>query len=328
VKIVDVVQAWLPPGQAGRMLERAGEREAPAALESMAALSLYVLLVGGVLAARLRAEYRGENLGEAPALSTATKRQKKRLLDGSGPLAAVMEKEFQTMMRSARLLFALGVPVLMVLVIATLLRNGDSGAQHSILRSLDLPLCEAYALLGFTQLIYNTLGTEGTGIQWIFLSPTPIRTVMLAKNLFHGMLFGIVAVLAGVLTTARVGRPDWPVLAATAGWLVFALPANLAAGNILSLILPYRVNLGRMMHQAGSQGNGLFAMLIQAAILGVGISVYGVCSLFAHEWLAAPIFLALAGAAIIAWLRVLRHVDGMAGRRKDLLMDALAEAAK
>jgi ABC-2 type transport system permease protein len=62
---------------------------------------------------------------------------------------------------------------------------------------LALPICMVYAQLGFTQIFYNNLGTEGAGIQLYFLSPTPIRTVLLAKNLLHSVLFGVVAMVAG-----------------------------------------------------------------------------------------------------------------------------------
>src|SRR5207248_2801144 len=81
------------------------------------------------------------------------------------------------------------------------------------------PLCVCYALLGFTQMIFNNLGAEGTGIQMLFLSPTPIRTVLLAKNLLHGLLFALVAFLAGVLAAFRMGEPDLMLIATTAAWV-------------------------------------------------------------------------------------------------------------
>lgn len=323
-KGAEAVQTWLPPGLAGVSLERAGMEKFGTAWGMMGALGVYVLLTGGVLGWRLRAEYRGENLGDAPARDEVKKHKGRRLLNGSGPIAAVMEKELQTIVRSTRLLFGLGVPVLMVLVIASLLRNGGSGGEHGASMRFSLPLCEAYALMGFTQLIYNVLGTEGSGIQLIFLSSTPMRTVLLAKNLFHALLFGIVAVLAGVLACARVGVPDGPILTATACWVLFALPVNLAAGDVLSLVLPYRVDLGRMMRQAGSQGNALFAMLIQSGILGVGGAVYAACAVFGHAWLAAPILLVLAGMATFVWTRVLDNADAMTNRRRESLLSLLA----
>ena len=80
---------------------------------------------------------------------------------------------------------------------------------------LGLLLSLAYAMVGFTQLLYNNLGTEGPGIQMLFLSPTPIRTVLLAKNLFHALLFAVDAVLVCVIATLRYGAVEPVALAAS-----------------------------------------------------------------------------------------------------------------
>jgi ABC-2 type transport system permease protein len=220
------------------------------------------------------------------------------------------------------LLFAIGAPLVTVLVISTVFRNGAVGGRPF---QFAFPLCVCYALLGFTQMIFNNLGAEGTGIQMLFLSPTPIRKVLLAKNLFHGALFLMVALLAGVLATLRLGQPHWTLLAATAAWVLFALPTNLAAGNLLSLTLPYRVNLGRVSRQRGSQGSALVSMLIQAIVMGTGLAVLALCTFFGRPWLAAPCLLVMAGLAIVVWLRVLAHADALANRHRDNLIGTLAK---
>jgi ABC-2 type transport system permease protein len=186
-----------------------------------------------------------------------------------------------------------------------------------------VPIAVLYALLGFTQLFYNNMGTEGAGIQVYFLSPTPIRKVMLAKNLFHSLMFLLVALLAGVLTSLRLGVPGSAVIAATAAWLLFALPANLAAGNVFSLTMPYRINPGRIARQRGSQANALLSLLVQLGVVGVGAAVFVVCWFLQNLWLAVPIFVALAGAAVFVWMRVLGNADAMANGRRDALIATL-----
>ena len=322
MKTAEAVQLWLPPGLAAGAVERAAERKTVAATASMGVLGLYVLAIGGVLAVRLRAEFRGENLGEAPSRKKTETREREWLSNGAGPLAAVMEKELRTLFRSMPQLYALGVPVVMVFVIGSLFRNGMSAVKHHPFQ-LALPVCVAYGLLGFTRVIYNNLGTEGTGIQVIFLSPTPIRTVMMAKNFFHGALYCLVALISTVLASLRLGRPSAVILAVTVAWLGFALPANLAVGNIFSLTMPYRVNPGRLTRQPGSQANALLSMLIQTTLLGVGAAVIGLCTFFDRMWLAAPILLVLTGIAISAWLRVLEKADSMANEHRDELMAKL-----
>jgi len=234
-----------------------------------------------------------------------------------------MGKDFRTITRSIPQLYVLGAPLLMVFIFGSVFRS-NGGGGHTF--PMALPICMAYSMLGFTQLFSNNLGAEGAGIQIMFLSPTPIHTVLLAKNLFHAMVFGLDVLLAGILVSLRVGPPSGAVLAGTIGWVLFALPVNLTVGNIFSLTMPYRVNLGRLSRQRGSQANALLTMLVQLGVVCVGAAVFGICWYFDSLWLTAPIFLVLAGAAVFAWLRMLRNADGMANRRRDVLIQTLVKA--
>jgi hypothetical protein len=155
----------------------------------------------------------------------------------------VIEKELRTLMRSVPQLYVLGAPLLMVFIFGSMFRSSGV-AGHTF--ALALPLCMAYSMLGFTQLFSNNLGAEGAGVQLIFLSPTPIHTVLLAKNLFHALVFSLDVLLAGILVCLRLGPPNAAVLSGTIGWVLFALPVNLAVGNAFSITMPYRVNLGRL----------------------------------------------------------------------------------
>jgi hypothetical protein len=55
----------------------------------------------------------------------------------------------------------------------------------------------------------------------------------------------------------------------------------------------------------------------------VGAAVFTVCWFLQILWLAVPIFLALAGAAVFAWMRVLGNADALANGRRDTLMATL-----
>jgi ABC-2 type transport system permease protein len=321
-KAAHAIEEWLPPGLAAGIIMDSEESQPQQLWISLGVLGFYIIATGALLGVRLHAEYRGEQLSEAPSAQKKNARDTKWLIDGSGPIAAVLEKELRTVPRSMPLLFAIGAPLLTVLVISTVFRNGAISGHPF---QMAFPLCVCYALLGFTQMIFNNLGAEGTGIQMLFLSPTPIRKVLLAKNLFHGALFVLVAFLAGVLATIRLGQPNWTLLAATAAWVMFALPTNLAAGNLLSLTMPYRVNLGRISRQRGSQASALVSMLIQAVVMGTGVGVLAICTLFDKRWLAAPCLLVMAGVALAVWMRVLAHADAIANRNRDNLIATLAK---
>jgi len=324
LEAADAVQKWFPPGLAASALGQADEQQPGPlfrSLGSLAGLGLYVLAAGGVLAKRLRAEYRGENLGVAPSRKRAKQRQTGWILDGSGPIAAVMEKELRALLRTLPLLYAIGAPLVLAILFSAAFLRGGGPAAHVF--PMALPISVVYALLGFTQMFYNNLGADGPAIQVYFLSPTPIRTVLLAKNLFHSALFVLVALLAGVMTSLRLGVPNGTMVAATAAWVLFALPSNLAAGNVFSLTMPYRINPGRISRQRGSQANALGSLLIQVLVMGVGAAVFGLCWYFETIWLAVPIFLALAAGAVFAWMRVLRNADAMANQRRDSLIATL-----
>jgi ABC-2 type transport system permease protein len=322
LKTADRLQRWLPPGLAATTVQPGSRAHFAASLESAAALCLYVLAAGGALGLRLRADYRGENLSDAPARKKVEQRSRASLIDGSGPIAAVLEKELRTVMRSMPLLYGLLAPLLMVFVLSGLfLRHGPPGG-HAL--SMGLMVSLAYAIVGFTQLFYNNLGPEGVGIQILFLSPTPIRTVILAKNLFHASLFLVDAVLVCIVASLRLGWPSPASLLVAWAWLFFALPVHLAAGNLVSLNMPYRMNLGKMTRQRGSQGSALISMLIQAAVLGIGAGIFTLCSYFGNAWVAVPIFLLLAAGAIFAWMRVLANVGRIANQRRETLISTLA----
>jgi hypothetical protein len=113
------------------------------------------------------------------------------------------------------------------------------------------------------------------------------------------------------------------MVAATAAWLIFALPSNLATGNVFSLTMPFRINPGRIGRQRGSQSNALLSMLMQLGIIGIGAAVFAICWFLGNMWLAVPVFLALAAGAVYSWLRVLRNVDAMANNRRDSLISTL-----
>ncbi len=342
----NAVQAWLPPGLTAVAFQDFEVQQAVPGLSALGLVGMYALLVGGVLALRLRAEYRGENLGIAPkrikilprqatvnsgvavlpAISPIATISDEGLTSFvSGPIGAIIEKEARALLRTLPLLYAIGAPLLLVIVFSTMfVRNG--GTQGHVF-PLALPICMVYAQLGFTSVFYNNLGAEGAGIQLYFFSPTPIRTVLFAKNLFHAVLFAMTAIVAAILASLRVGVPDPPILAATAAWILFALPCNLAAGNIVSIKMAYRVNPGRIGRAAGSQGNSFFSLFIQLAFLAVGAAVFALGWSLHNTWLAVPIFVALAIAAVFVWLRALDNMDALANQYKVDLIETVMKTA-
>lgn len=339
------VQRWLPPGLAAQGVQYASRGQTEAALDSIGLLAVYGLAAGVILAVRLNSEYAGESLGEAPGRQSAPRTRTARVRSPagqsyklpaaelpsqsalpsiSGPVAAIVEKEFRALLRTLPLIYALGAPLFLMVVFAGAFNRMK---PYGNAFPLALPACLVYSLLGFTQLFYNSLGAEGSGVQVYFLSPTPFHTVLLAKNLFHSLLFSLTALTAGVLACLRVGVPSGVVLAASAAWLLFALPCNLAAGNFFSLAMAYKVNPGRIMKQRGSQANNLISVLVQLGVIGIGAIVFWLCWAFDKQWLAVLIFLLLAVVAVLIWRFGLRHADALANQQKERLLATLVKTA-
>ena len=320
---VNAAQRWLPAGSAAQSIRQSAEAQPVPAVAMLGVLCAWMLAAGGALGIRLKAEFRGENLGEAPAAKKKLEaRSEAWQLGGTGPITAIFEKELRALMRTNPLLFAMGAPVVVMFAFSGIFGGGNSGA-HSF--PFVLPALLIYVQLGFTQLFYNNLGTEGFGVQIYFLSPTPIRTVMLAKNILCALLFALAAVLGSGLMALRAGVPPAVILAATAAWLLFYIPCNLAVGNIFSLIMPYRINPGKISRQRGSQASALLSMLVQLGAMGVGAAVFGLSWLLGQLWVAIPVFLGLSAIAASVWWAGLKRLDSMANKRRESLIAVLAK---
>jgi ABC-2 type transport system permease protein len=335
----NLVQEWLPPGLAGRALADASARDSAGGIGLIAALGFYLLAAGGALGLRLRAEYRGEDLSFAPAQKIASARVERTpartaaresttvageaSARSSSVVSAIMEKELRGLVRALPLLYAIGAPTLMVLVISGSFVRGNS-AMHTPVFAF--PLCLLFAQLGFHQLWGNAFGTEGAGVQLYFLSPTPIRTVLLAKNMLHAAIFVLVVAVAGALATVRLGMPEDAIMFSTAAWLLMVLPVNLAVGNIFSLTMPYKINPGRISRKRRSQGTALLSLLVQLGLVIVGALVYLFSSVMEMPLLAIPIFLALGAVASFVWFKILGNADNIANQRKEQLIATLTKA--
>jgi ABC-2 type transport system permease protein len=336
-KILSAVGRWqsfLPPGVAATAVRHSLTGNHARAVPPMGSLALYGLAAGVLLGVRLHAEYRGENLGESAQRSPAKPRQsaarglprdisRNISEDNSGragPVGAVIEKELRYLSRSGVMLYSLVAPLVMLMVFAG---GGRSGPSIFSIGRYALPMGIVYSFLGLTRLIYNALGGEGEGIQLYFTAPVPFRKIMLSKNLVQLTLLCLELVPVCLIVRLRFGMPDPGLIAATACWLLFALPLQLAAGNLMSLLMPYRMTLSRMSREQGSVGNGLTSIVIQVIVAAVGAIVFLPLSRHGHEGTAAIVFLVLALGSMALWLRVYLNMDRMASQRKEDLMRRL-----
>jgi ABC-2 type transport system permease protein len=229
-----------------------------------------------------------------------------------------VRKEFICLFRSGPIIFGLVAPLLILFYLAGGLRTGLAAASPYA-----LPLGIAIAIMPFSRQICNSFGGEGPGIQLCFLSPTRIRSMMVAKNIMHLVVIGLETVLVFAIVLIRQGVPSPSIVATTLCWLLFALPAQLAAGNVLSITMPYRMTMTRISTEPGATSNGMLGLLLQVLLLAAGVAIYLPLSEDGRIEMARRIFLELAALTALSWLAVLSQVDRMAASRREALLARL-----
>jgi ABC-2 type transport system permease protein len=322
-----------PPGLAAAAIAGGFNGKFAPALGAFSINCVYALAILWLLNIRLRAQYHGENLSEAAARKSSPKEKSALRLSWNisgipGPMAAILEKEVHYLSRSGPMLFTFVMPVIILLIF----RLGPAGgsAKHSDFLShapdLAFPVGAAYAVLILTNLVYNCFGADAVGMQFYYVSPVRFREILMGKNLTHALLLAgeVVAVWLAVCFMFRPPAVD--VTLATVTGVAFAILLNLAAGNLLSLYTPKKIDYGTFGKQRASTTTVFVSLGIQAVVFGLTAITLLIARLYGRIWLAAVIFAVLAGLAAIAYTFVLKQVDRIALDRRDAILVELCRA--
>ena len=331
IEIADRVQAVLPPGIAAKSIAAGAHGHISAAVMPVLILIAITGALGWLLHIRLRAQFMGENLSETAARPVIKHKQAVTLgwhLPGfSQAVAAVFEKEMRYLSRSGPMLLTLIMPIFMLLIF----RFGAMRAlPHSNLfgytPDMAFPGAAAYALLVLTNLVYNSFGGDGGGMQFFYASPTNFRQVVLGKNLTHLGVLLFNAAFAWIAVAYLYAPPHLAVTVATIAGLMFAVPLNFAAGNFLSLYAPKKRDFSTFGRQNVSQTTVLVSFGMQIVLVAIGTGVFALARWYGDLWLAALLFLILAAITIPAYVVALRRLDGIAIKRRDTLLAELCRA--
>lgn len=322
------LQKLLPPGAAANAIAAMSKGDVLGSLGSMGLVLLYAMVALWFMGLRVRKQYMGESFSEASVSTRLTQaeliRPGWRVPFLSAPVAAVFEKELRYLGRSAPMLLTLVTPVIMLAVFGL----GPTHNGEFLKRSPDLtyPIGAGYALILLTNLIYNNFGADHSGVQFFFASPVRFHTVVLGKNLAHvAILLGEMVILW--ISVSLMFSPPTLFMTLTAfAAILFAAPVNLAAGNLLSLYSPKRVDFGTFGRQRASQITVLLSLLIQAVVMGCCVAVFILARHVRRGELALFIFLAMAVVAIIAYVLSLRRTDELAKTRQETLISELSRA--
>jgi ABC-2 type transport system permease protein len=318
-------QRPLPPGLAAAAIAGMAQGRAQSSLLSFLLLALYGIAFFWLLNFRSRAEYYGENLSESDRRKTLPEgapavRRGWNVPGLSGPVTAVFEKELRYLSRSGPMLFTLIVPLFMLAVFRS---SGKNEGLFAHAPELTFPLGAAYSLLLLTNLSYNNFGADGGGIQFLFASPVRFRKIMLGKNLAHSSIFVLEVIVVWLGTCLLYRPPSVDVTLATLAGILFALPIDLAAGNLFSIYSPSRIEAGVFGRQRASLTTVLASFAIRGALFGVGAIMLWLSRHYGDFGTEVLIFLLPAGFAFLTYALALNHVDKIALDHRENLISQL-----
>lgn len=325
----------LPPGLAGKALERGLALDFASAAQSLLFLLLYAAAFLWLLGARLAAQFRGENLSETstapPVVASSPKAPRFPVTSTaapsswevpgvSRPIAAIFEKERRYAFRSGPMLLNLVIPVILVVFLGITFR------QQTALRripELIFPIAVAYTFLIQMNWVFNSFAFEGTGIQFLLIAPVRFRDVMVGKNLFLGLVSVVEAFLVWAAVSWIFAPPQAVIVLATFAALIYASLTNFAIGNVLSVCYPRRLEFGvfRQKRQAGV--TMAVALVAQAVLIGLGALVFALTRFLHHPILAVPVFLAFAILAALGYRLSLGRIDALAMSHRETMTTEL-----
>jgi hypothetical protein len=245
---------WLPNGAWGL----AEGRLLPALLGTLGGLALGGLGLRRAYRSTIRF-YHGETntkavaaagaAAAAPALATKRNRRS-RFLETRWPVVpepatALALATMRSMMRAPEVKMALGMPILMTLVFGAIFFARAHEKTPEPVKPFVATGAATFVLFFLFQLFANQFGYDRHGFRSLVLSPVERKHVLLGKNLALGPvglgLGGLFLFGAGVWLAI-------PVLAVAAAFfqlLALTLIVS-AAGNLVSILAPYRVQPGSM----------------------------------------------------------------------------------
>ncbi len=280
--------------------------------------------------------YRGLNREESMARRAGRARQT-GLLDslaelaarGLGdPLAALLEKEIRSLLRSPRFLlaFLMGFTFSIVIFVPPGLLRGNS--EDSFLSRNYLSIVAIYSVLLLGQVLFwNCLGFDRAGAALYFVSPARIGSAIAAKNLAAALFLlleiSLVALVCAVLRLPLTLLTCAECYAATIVLILYLL----AAGNLVSVSRPWPQDPGGMFRSStGVKMQPLLLLVFPVACIPV-VLAYLARYAFASE---AAFFLVLgAGAAfgVVVYRIAMESAVRTASRSRETITRLLSEAA-
>jgi ABC-2 type transport system permease protein len=321
--------SWLPGSLAGNAVQAAVSANLRGYSLAVAGLVAWAVVTSALLWQRFAAQYAGEVISESAAPAAMRRRVRRRIEWAERPgllspqVTAIVGKEFRYLTRNGFAFLTLIIPPVMVIFFTLQFGPGSVLKQHSLKPAMFFPGILAYLILILLSPAYNSFAFESKGIQTYFMAPVRFRDVLLGKNLFLVCLVTFELALCLVLLTWRVGWPGTAMFVSTIMAGAFAVLGQLAIANWSSLSFPKKMEIGKMKGQRNS------GVAVWTAF-GAQIVVMGVCALVllagrwtGNPWLPSFAFVGLTAAALGGYTASLKAMNGLAEKKKELLIETL-----
>jgi len=214
---------------------------------------------------------------------------------------------FRCLMRAPEVKMMLGTNFIMLLIFGTMIFVKRSVSIGDNFRPFIATGAVVFMFLGLSRLMFNWFGFDRAGFRQLVLLPTPRKQILLGKNL----AFLPVAAASGAifLLLVKIATDISIVVIIAAGLQLLAAFLLLSmAGNLVSVLVPYRVAAGSLKPTKSSTKttvlmivSGMFYPMLMAPIFfppAIGLLLSGV------GWLpAAPVNLFIS-AALLAILAI------------------------
>lgn len=321
----------LPPELAGRSVAAAAQGQVTkfgvVNLASAAWGTVFLL----VFSARMRTEYRGENLSD-PANVVRMAKVPRHEVTHTAPAATfvaasarpadvtrvVAAKELLYLRRNTGLFYGLIMPLVMVLVFA-----GRWSVRWSAHGSTVVMAALAYGLLGVFPMAYNTFGLDGTGAQTYFFTPVRLREVLMGKNVLCATL-ALAETIAILGVLSFTGKAPSPVVVLDGMlWMVTTLLIELTVGNYMSIRSPKRIDPGRTAQKQARPASAFLSMGVLLASGLVGGLVTFLAGMGKVDWIVPIVFAGTAVGALWVYLQNLNKLDAYGWLHRDELFEEL-----
>jgi hypothetical protein len=188
--------------------------------------------------------------GEARKISKPRDKSKNDFLERSIPFvpeqsAALALATLRSLLRAPEVKMAWATSFIVTIILgATFLLRATTNMSEAV-KPFVATGSVVFPVFFLAQFLANQFGFDRDGFRALILSPADRRLILLGKNLAVlpvGIVFGILLV---TLTTARLHLPPLTVLATLFQLASVLLMAGIT-GNLLSMLVPYRIQPGSM----------------------------------------------------------------------------------